>query len=203
MVTKVLVLFAHPAQRRSEVNVQMARIAEWVPGVTLVDLYAEYPAFDIDVDAEQARLVDHDVIVFQHPLFWYSTPAILKEWQDLVLEYGFAYGEHGDKLQGKLLFSATTTGGPEAAYRAEGYNHFTLRQLLAPIEQTASLCGMRYLPPFALFRARSAREHDTIEPHLEAWEHLLEGLVNDRIDLDRAERADLLNPFADAVAQEG
>ena len=52
-------------------------------GVTFVDLYAEYPRFEIDVDREQARLLAHDVIVFQNPLFWYSTPAILKEWQDL------------------------------------------------------------------------------------------------------------------------
>ena len=67
---KVLILLAHPSMRRSEVSAQMARIAEWVPGVTVVDLYAEYPAFDIDPDREQQRLRDHDVLIFLHPFYW-------------------------------------------------------------------------------------------------------------------------------------
>ena len=75
----VLVLFAHPSPGRSEVNGPMARAASGIDGVTLVDLYAEYPDFRINVDREQKRLLDNEVIVFQHPLYWYSTPAILKE----------------------------------------------------------------------------------------------------------------------------
>ncbi len=193
---KVLILFAHPSQRRSEVGVAMARVAEWVPGVTLVDLYADYPTLDIDIDAEQARLRAHQALVFLHPLYWYSTPAILKEWQDLVLEYGFAYGAGGTALAGKTFFVATHTGGPAAAYRAEGYNHFTPRQLMAPLEQTASLCGMRWLPPFVLFGARRAQEEGRLERHLEQWEALLEGLVHGRLDLDRAARGETLDPAA-------
>lgn len=193
IVNKVLILYAHPAQKRSQVNRQMARLAEWAPGVTLVDLYAEYPTFDIDVDAEQDRLRDHDIIIFLHPMFWYSTPAILKEWQDLVLEYGFAYGADGKALHGKTLFSALSTGGPADAYSKEGYNHFTVRQLLAPLEQTASLCGMRYLPPFVLHRSRSAKDLGMLEPHLHAWEDLLEGLVHGTLDLDGFADRDTLN----------
>ncbi len=200
---KVLVLFAHPAQRRSEVNVHMARVAEWVPGVTVVDLYAEYPNLDIDVETEQARLRDHDVLVFLHPLYWYSTPAILKEWQDLVLEYGFAYGSGGTALHGKTFFSALTAGGPEAAYRAEGYNHFPLRQLLAPLEQTASLCGMTWLPPFVLHSARRAKEEGRIEAHLDAWEHLLEAVVHGRLDLATLREAETLNGVLDVAVQGG
>jgi putative NADPH-quinone reductase len=124
----------------------MARATARVEGVTLVDLYAEYPDFQIDIDREQGRLVGHDVLVFMHPLYWYSTPAILKEWQDLVLEHGFAYGSQGTALHGKIFFSALTAGGAEAAYQAEGYNHFTIRELLHPLEQTAALCGRRGAP---------------------------------------------------------
>ena len=199
---KVLILFAHPAQRGSEVNVPMIKVAEWLTGVTVVDLYAEYPVLDIDIDAEQARLRDHDVIVFAFPMFWYSTPAILKEWQDQVLEYGFAYGAKGTALEGKLFFAATTTGGPEEAYRVEGYNHFTVRQLLAPLEQTANLCGMTYLPPFVLHRARSARDLDLVDPHLEAWEHLLEALVHGQFDIEAARGAERLNDMAYALSGE-
>ena len=53
-------------------------------------------------------LLDHDVVLFQFPLFWYSTPSILKEWQDLVLEHGFAYGAEGDALDGKRMMIAVT-----------------------------------------------------------------------------------------------
>jgi hypothetical protein len=115
---RILVLFAHPSLDRSEANRPLAEAARAVEGVTLADLYAEYPSFEIDVDREQERLLAHDVICFLHPLYWYSTPAILKEWQDLVLEHGFAYGAEGNALRGKLFFNALTAGGAESAYCA-------------------------------------------------------------------------------------
>ena len=52
------------------------------------------------------------------PFYWYSAPALVKEYLDLVLEHGFAYGSTGRALEGKVLVNATTTGGPEAAYRS-------------------------------------------------------------------------------------
>ena len=134
--------------------------------MSLVDLYGAYPDFQIDVDREQARLLEHEVVVFLHPLYWYSTPAILKEWQDLVLEHGFAYGSTGTALHGKIFFNALTAGGAEPAYCAAGYNHFTSRELLRPLEQTALLCGMLYLPPFALFGARTAVEEGRVAAHV-------------------------------------
>lgn len=142
---KVLVLYAHPSQRRSEVNAPMFRDAGSIKGVTAIDLYYEYPTYNINIDLEQQRLIDHDVIIFQFPLYWYSTPSILKEWQDLVLEYGFAYGQDGKALHGKTFLCAISAGGKADAYQTDGYNHFTIRELLQPLEQTASLTGMTYL----------------------------------------------------------
>lgn len=190
---RVLVLFAHPSLERSEANAPMAAAARRLDGITFVDLYAEYPAFEISVEREQRRLLDHDVICFQHPLYWYSTPAILKEWQDLVLEYGFAYGTGGTALQGKLFFCAVTAGGAEAAYCAAGYNHFSIRELLRPLEQTALLCGMTYLPPFALFGARTAVEEGRIDDHVADWVQLLVALRDGRLDVDRAAALPRLN----------
>lgn len=171
----------------------MADAIAGLDGVSTVDLYAEYPDFQIDIDREQQRLRSHDVIVFQHPLYWYSTPSILKEWQDLVLEYGFAYGSHGTALQGKIFLDALTAGGAEAAYRAEGYNHFTIRELLHPLEQTALLCGMVYLPPFALFGSRTAVEEGRVDRHVADWLRVLEALRDDRLDLGRASDLPRLN----------
>ncbi|MCG8079806.1 MAG: NAD(P)H-dependent oxidoreductase, partial [Candidatus Thiodiazotropha taylori] len=122
-----------------------------------------------------------------------STPAILKEWQDLVLEHDFAYGSKGTALHGKLFFNALSAGGSEAAYRAEGYNHFTIRELLQPMEQMASLCGMRYLPPFALFGARTAVDEGRIGQHIDAWIELLKALRDQKLDIETAQKLAGLN----------
>ena len=200
---RILVLLAHPSLDRSEANRPLADAVAGIEGVTLVDLYAEYPDFQIDIDREQQRLLAHDVIVFQHPLYWYSTPAILKEWQDLVLEHGFAYGSKGTALHGKIFFNALTAGGAEAAYCAEGYNHFTIRELLHPLEQTAGLCGMTYLPPFALFGSRTAVDDGTLGGHVADWKRVLEGLRDDRLDIAAAQRRPTLNGDLKTVLKEG
>ncbi|MEZ9232353.1 NAD(P)H-dependent oxidoreductase [Vibrio amylolyticus] len=197
---KVLVLYAHPSQHRSEVNQLLYNKASTIPNVTAVDLYALYPTFDINIDSEQQRLKEHDIVIFQFPLYWYSTPAILKEWQDLVLEYGFAYGHDGNELEGKTFFCAITAGGKADAYQSDGYNHFTIRQLLQPLEQTASLTGMNYLAPFALFGSRTALEENRIADHVEQWATLLRDLSEDNIDLEKAAKAEKLNSIIDASA---
>jgi glutathione-regulated potassium-efflux system ancillary protein KefG len=199
---RILVLFAHPSFDRSEVNRPMAEAVRDLDGITLVDLYAEYADFQIDIDREQQRLLEHDVIVFQHPLYWYSTPAILKEWQDLVLEYGFAYGSNGTALHGKIFFNALTAGGVEAGYKAEGYNHFTIRELLYPLEQMALLCGMIYLPAFALFGTRTAVEEGRASQHVADWRCVLEALRDDRLDIATARDLPRLNTDLDAIIKE-
>jgi putative NADPH-quinone reductase len=143
------------------------------------------------------------VIVFMHPLYWYSTPAILKEWQDLVLEHGFAYGEQGRALHGKIFLDALTAGGAEVAYCAEGYNQFTIRELMHPLEQTALMCGMRYLPPFALFGARTAVDEGRVEAHVMDWVRVLEALRDDRLDIDAAQDLPRLNTDLGAIIAEG
>jgi glutathione-regulated potassium-efflux system ancillary protein KefG len=191
-MSKVLILFAHPSQNRSEINILLYNASN-IEGVTLVDLYTEYPNYRINIQREQSRLAEHDIIVFMFPLYWYSTPAILKEWQDLVLEYGFAYGHDGKALQGKKFFCATTAGGPENAYQSEGMNHYSINELLQPLEQMASLCNMQYLPPFVLFGARTAREENRVELHINQWEALLKNIIDDRFDYESANKNRLMN----------
>lgn len=199
---RVLVLFAHPSLDHSEVNGPMASTASDLNGITLVDLYAEYANFQIDIDREQQRLLEHDVIIFQHPLYWYSTPAILKEWQDLVLEHDFAYGSKGTALHGKIFFNAITAGGLEAAYKAEGDNHYSIRELLHPLEQMALLCGMTYLPAFALFNSRTAAEEGRTIQHVADWRRILEALRDNRLDTTKAQDLPLLNIDLDSIIKE-
>ncbi|MGX1495273.1 glutathione-regulated potassium-efflux system ancillary protein KefG [Labrenzia sp. MBR-25] len=190
---KVIVFFAHPRPHRSEINLPLFETARSTEGVTAVDLYADYPDFSIDIDREQDRLRAHEVIVFQHPLYWYSAPALMKEWLDLVLEHGFAYGHEGKALHGKIFLNAVTTGAKQDAYSQTGMNHAELRSLLGPFEKTADLCGMRYLAPFALFGAGRALEESRLESHRLGYEKLLKALVSGRLDLRKAAAAPVLS----------
>jgi glutathione-regulated potassium-efflux system ancillary protein KefG len=182
---RVLVLFAHPAVHKSRVNSRLASSVRDLAGVTFHDLYEAYPRFDIDVEHEQTLLLEHDIVVLQHPFYWYSTPAILKEWQDLVLEHGWAYGRSGTALHGKRLMCAISTGGREDAYRSDGHNRFAIRQLLAPMEQTATLCGMEFLPPFVVHGTHQL-DGGAIEKHAKDYRRVLEALRDGRLDFEAA-----------------
>jgi len=150
MRNKILILFAHPRFERSANNsVLINRIPE-TPEITFHDLYEKYPDFNIDIGYEKSMLSQHNIIIWQHPFYWYSCPPLLKQWIDIVLEFGWAYGPGGDALTGKIVFNAITAGGQRSAYRHEGHNRYTVRELLAPFDQTAYLCKMTYLPPFVI-----------------------------------------------------
>jgi glutathione-regulated potassium-efflux system ancillary protein KefG len=193
---RILVLFAHPALQKSRINKALIKDIHKIDGVTFHDLYQAYPEFDIDVEIEKKLMVDHQVVIFHHPLFWYSTPAILKEWQDLVLEHGWAYGSKGDALREKLFFNVLTSGGRREAYGGDGHNHKNLRTLLSPIEQTATLCKMIYLPPFAVQGTHSINPED-IEKYREKYHLLLTSLRDDKIDISKAKTLDYLNDYFD------
>lgn len=147
---RLLILFAHPALEKSRVHTRLLKELSQVDNTTLHDLYEAYPDFDIDVAREQQLLLQHDIIAWQHPFYWYSAPAIIKQWLDLVLEHGWAYGSNGNMLAGKSAINIISSGGPLQAYAAGGRNRFTIRQFLAPFDQSAHLCKMQYLPPFVV-----------------------------------------------------
>lgn len=178
---KLLILHAHPRLSGSVVLRAMLRAVSGLDGVTIVDLYAEYPDLAIDVAREQQRLLAHDVVVLQHPFYWYSSPAIIKEWQDLVLENGWAYGPGGTKLAGRFLMNAISTGGSEAAYHHEGRNRFEIKDLLSPFNQTAYLCSMAYLAPFVIHSGRRMGEAQ-LSTAAESYRDLIVGLRDGTID---------------------
>ena len=191
-MSRLIVYYAHPGHNYSHANCEMARVAARLDGITYVDLYKDYPRFDIDADIEQQRLLDHDVVLFQFPLFWYSTPSILKEWQDLVLEHGFAYGSGGDKLEGKRMLLAITAAGPEDAYSAGGYQHYPMRDFLRPLEQTARLCNMHFSAPYVLYASLRAPTDGRIDPHVEGYRQLLIAVRDNRFDWDVADSREVL-----------
>lgn len=201
-MARLLILFAHPALEKSRVHRVLVRSVPALPGLTFHDLYEAYPTFDIDVEHEQELLLTHDIVVLQHPFFWYSTPAIVKQWEDLVLEHGWAYGSAGTALRGKRMLNVITAGGRDAAYRAEGINRHTFRQFLAPIEQTARLCGMRWSPPYVISGTHRLTAPE-IQAHAARYRDLLADLHDDRLDLDAADSFDTLNDALPAIRRSG
>ncbi|MFD2203099.1 NAD(P)H-dependent oxidoreductase [Shivajiella indica] len=145
---KILVIFAHPKFEHSLVNQKLLDAVKGIENIQVLDLYELYPDFNIDVQVEQEHLIQADIIIWHHPIYWYSAPPLLKQWLDLVLEFGWAYGPGGVYLKGKYVFNCVSSGGTEEAYSKEGRHGHTLKEFLLPFYQTAKLCNMIYLPPF-------------------------------------------------------
>ena len=59
-----------------------------LPEDEIDNLYKLYPDFKIDVKKEQEKLVRADCIILQFPMFWYNTPALMRQWFESVLEHG-------------------------------------------------------------------------------------------------------------------
>lgn len=172
---KIVILVFHPVIHKSRVNKVLLNAVENLEGVSIRYMYDLYPDYQIDIKTEQEVLVNHDIIVWQHPLYWYSSPSLLKEWLDLVLEHGFAYGKAGRALEGKTVMSAISTGGRRDIYGSDQGVKFSIREFLAPFEQTVRLCRMRYLSPFVTHGTHLLKM-DQIEKAAEDYKRIIEGL---------------------------
>jgi glutathione-regulated potassium-efflux system ancillary protein KefF len=149
----VVLIFAHPYPDRSRANQTLLSAVRDLPDVQVRSLYDLYPDFDFDVEAEQAALLRSQIVVWQHPIYWYAPPSLLKHWFDKVLLRGWAYGEGGTALHGKRCLWVTTTGGEPDSYGPEGMHGYPFATFVPPVEQTARFCGMLWEPPIVLHGA--------------------------------------------------
>lgn len=193
-MNRILILFAHPLLEKSRVNKELIAQIPKTDQITFRDLYELYPGFNIDVNEEKDLLEAHDIVLWQHPLYWYSSPPLLKQWIDLVLEYGWAYGSSGTALEGKKVFNVLTAGGARHVYCDQGYNRYTIREFLRPFEQTACLCRMEYLPPFAVQGTHRLQEDQLKEYGLQ-YRDLLERLMIGDFDTAELHGYEFLNDW--------
>jgi glutathione-regulated potassium-efflux system ancillary protein KefG len=191
---RVLILFAHPRYEKSRVNRALLSNLPASDDITLHDLYELYPDYNIDVEAEKELLLAHDILIWHHPFYMYGAPAILKQWLDLVLEYGWAHGAGGDFLKDKTAFNVISTGGTREAYGSDGFNRLTIREFLCPFEQTARLCKMTYLPPFAVQGTYRLTDEE-LARHAGDYVFLLGRLAAGAYDREEMERFDFLNDW--------
>ena len=193
-MNKILILFAHPRFEKSKTNRALLKNIGRLEGVTLNDLYEQYPDFNIDIDQEKELLQANQVIIWHHPLYMYSAPPLLKQWIDLVMEYGWAHGKGGDYLKNKIIFNVLTAGGTREVYASGGYNRFTIGEFLLPFNQTATLCKMVYLPPFAVHGTHLLTKKD-LENYGQIYRTLLERLVTGEFDIESMKQFPYLNDW--------
>ena len=191
---KILILFFHPLFEKSCANKFLVQNIPKSENFTFHDLYEEYPNFDIDIKREQLLLSQHDIIIWQHPLYWYNCPPLMKQWIDMVFEYGWAYGKKGEAIKNKMIFQVITTGGEKESYCETGYNQHRISNLLKPFKQTSKVCNMEYLPPFILHGTYKMTKRGCDKMGL-TYGHLLKYLENNILDYHEILKYDYLNDW--------
>lgn len=159
----IRLIYAHPYPRRSRANRILLDAVSDLPFVELCSLYDRYPDFSLDVEGEQQALLAARALVWQHPLYWYSVPPLLKLWFDKVLAYGFAYGDGAAALRGKVCQWVVTTGGDDDAFGPSGMHGHAFECFVPPIEQTARFCGMRWQRPLIVHGARRIDRRELVD----------------------------------------
>lgn len=202
MPNKILIIFAHPLYEKSSANKALVEHIPDSENITFHDLYENYPEFDINIKKEQELLNLHDVVIWHHPMYWYSCPPLLKQWIDMVLEYGWAYGKFGLALQDKLIFQAITTGGNQENYCETGREKHTILQLLEPFKKTAKVCRMEYLPPFVV-HGTYKMEYEKYEENGMEYGKILQYLENTEINVRQVQEFNYLNDWIKNVEKNG
>jgi glutathione-regulated potassium-efflux system ancillary protein KefG len=85
-----------------------------------------------------------------------------------------------------------TSGGNEQAYSAEGFHGNTLHEFMLPLKRTATLCGMHWLPPFAVQGSNRLGDAE-LELAASQYARLLTGLADGSMDPASLATLDRLN----------
>lgn len=171
----ILLIYAHPHHSRSIAQRALLDAVRDLPRVSVNALYDRYPDFAIDVAHEQALLAQAQLVIWQHPLYWYAPPALLKLWFEDVLTRGWAFGDDGQALAGKDSLWVVSTGAPSEGYRSDGMHAHEFSAFMPVVKQTAQFCKMNWQAPIVVHGAHrlSPRDLEQQAAHyrarLQAW----------------------------------
>ena len=145
-----LIIFAHTFWKDSKVNRALLEELKDNKNVNIHNLSVIYPDGKINsVKSEVALLKEADNIIFQFPLFWFSMPSLLKEWQDFVLS-DILHGSENKILENKTFKIITTAGGEKSFYDSLD---FKIEEILSPINTSCKHLGLKIKKPFCIYEA--------------------------------------------------
>ncbi|GAA5018759.1 NAD(P)H-dependent oxidoreductase [Acinetobacter puyangensis] len=166
-----LMILSHPNFEQSIANKTIVtELIKQQHDLEVRHIYELYPDYQIDIAAEQAALLRHDLIILQYPMYWFNMPAILKIWFDQVFSYQFAYGSKGDKLKHKKLLASLTVGQPEQNFIVDQKNHL-MQSFLKAVQASAQYAQMDYVDPVFLYDISTAIGHSEIQIQAKAKAH--------------------------------
>lgn len=165
---KILLNLVHPNIQNSIVNKRLLDGIKDLENITINNLYEKYPDFKIDAKAEQKLLEENEIILFQFPMYWFSSPSLLKEWFDVVLEAGFAHaGSY--KLADKSFAVSVSCGGAEKAFSATGKDKKRVEEFLYPFEITANYVKMNYVKPYITYDTETVLSEETLNKYVKEY----------------------------------
>lgn len=136
-----------------------------------------------DIAAEQRKLEEAELIIFQFPLYWFSVPAILKGWFDRVLTQGFAFSLQNIYsnvvFKDKKAMLSFTTGAAETMFQPDGING-DINVTLWPLQHgVLHFCGFQVLAP-QIFWSPAHSPAAVRSQMLEGWRGRLRRLLTER-----------------------
>ncbi|TPR14752.1 NAD(P)H-dependent oxidoreductase [Apilactobacillus timberlakei] len=147
---KTLVIVSHPEYDNSMTESFLQQCQNDIDEVDWLVLDHLTNNYEFDIDKEQNRLIKYDRILLQFPMYWYSSPALLKKYEDDIFTRSFTYANEDGKLKGKELGIITTLGEPLKNYTVGGSEGFSINEILKPYQALAFKSGMKFIKPFAV-----------------------------------------------------
>ena len=140
-MSKVLLIICHPNYSKSFANKTIvSKLTQLIPDIEIDHINALYPDEKINIKSEQDKLIKNDIIIFQFPMYWHNRPHFLSKWFEDVYEYGFAYGNKGDKLKNKKIIVSMTLGNTLDFFKDE----ISLDNLLSPFKASAKYTQQKF-----------------------------------------------------------
>ena len=129
-----------------------------------------------DVKKEQEFIKNAKTLIFIHPIWWYSMPAILKGYIDRVFAHGFAYGEVDGQIKGLLtdknVVIFNTLGESKEVCEGSGI----CPCIKKTIGGTFEFCGMKVLEHKFFFSVPYVSDEDR-KNMLKEVESIIKGLL--------------------------
>jgi putative NADPH-quinone reductase len=176
-MSKDLVLVFHSDLAASIVNRRWVReLGRHPERYTVHDVHAAYPDGRIDVEHEQGLVEDHERLILQFPIYWFSCPPLVKTWLDEVLTNGWAYGPGGDALARRPVALGVTAGIRESGYRRDGRYGHTLAEALTPFEMTFQYTGAEFRSFYAFYGAEHGPSPEAVARSARGYLEFLERL---------------------------